>query len=125
MGKKDFVNFVNFKRQKNSSQLHLNQYKSIIANTNQTGVVCSEINNFNTTTNYCASESYVPAQSKCTRTLGDPLMYYSNGLWYLYGLLSVLPPLNSPCSYAPLVYTQLPSNLYWLCDSNFVNCEPF
>ncbi len=85
------------------NQSALKQFKSTITN-----FYSSCTNTFNATTNYCASEIEILAQN-CSRNLGDPIMYYENKTWYLYGLLGTLPSSNNACSSSPLIYTQIPS----------------
>ena len=57
---------------------------------------------------YCAHD-IVRQSNICMGDSGGPLMYYSGGKWYLYGLTSFLSALNDRClNTEPSFFTKVP-----------------
>lgn len=53
--------------------------------------------------------------------LGSPLMIYSNGIWYVYGISTWYDPSSFVCvAYNPSYYTMVPNYIDWI-DYNIIS----
>lgn len=63
---------------------------------------------------YCALSSD-GSSNACFGDSGSPLMYFTNGRWYLYGLTSYIFSSSKRClPYYPSFFTAIPSYLDWI-----------
>ena len=79
---------------------------------------------YNSSVNYCGIDLNANLQISnpsypCLSDYGNPLMYYNNGKWYLYGVLTKLniDPNNNQCLQTPYYFAQVSSVIYWIYEN--------